>query len=242
VFKGNKYYRTTNNLSPIGTGFIYSNIEDMAKWMIYLLSEKSQVTTQMLETGKLNNGENISYAFGLMKRGEETYWHDGYLQGFRTVTILNPKANFALVLLSNSGSNFIVRSAFTVANMYLTDSIPKEEIEDYKKKFQNEPQRKNKTDKELIYYQELKGFEGVYLNKELLITYKIYEKDDSLFAANSIEEILLKPLNNKNDEFGSDKFMLGDFIFERNEKGNISGFYIKQRRDNIIKFNRIDKK
>ncbi|MGV8095267.1 MAG: serine hydrolase domain-containing protein [Mangrovibacterium sp.] len=241
VFKENKYYRTTNNLSPIGTGFIYANIEDMSKWMIFLLSEKSQATAQMLKTGKLDNGKNIPYAFGLMKRGEETYWHDGILQGFRTITILNPKANFALVLLSNSGSNFIVRSAFAVANMYLTDSIPTEEIEDYKKKFQNEPQRKSNPNEELIYNQNLTGLEGIYLNKELLITYKIFEKNDSLYVANSIEEILLKPLNNNKDKFVSDNDMLGDFIFERNQKGNVSGFLIKQRRDNIIKFTRIEK-
>jgi len=241
VFKENKYLRTTNNLSPIGTGFIYSNINDLSNWMIYLLSEKSQVTTQMFETGKLNNGKTIPYAFGLMKKGEETYWHDGVLQGFRTITIINPKANFAMVIVSNSGSNFIVRSAFTVANMYLTDSIPKKELEDYKKKFQNEPQRGNNTNKQLSYYQDLKKLEGVYLNNELLITYKIYEKNDSLFAANSIEKILLRPLNTKKDEFISDKLMLGDFVFERNQKGNISGFQLKQRRDNIIKFSRIEK-
>jgi hypothetical protein len=125
--------------------------------------------------------------------------------------------------------------------MYLTDSIPKEEIENYKKKFQNEPQRKSNPNEELIYNQNLTGLEGIYLNKELLITYKIFEKNDSLYAANSIKEILLKPLNNSKDKFVSDNNMLGDFIFERNQKGNVSGFLIKQRRDNIIKFTRIEK-
>jgi len=48
-------------------------------------------------------------------------------------------------------------------------------------------------------------------------------------------------LNTKKDEFSSDKLMLGDFVFERNQKGNISGFQLKQRRDNIIKFSRIEK-
>ena len=150
VFSNNKYERTTNNLSPIGTGFIYSNIEDMGNWMAYLLSQKSQITTQMLQTGKLNNGDDIPYAFGLMKRGTDVYWHDGYLQGFRTITILNPNANFALVLLSNSGSNYIVRSAFTIANMYMTAQSPKKKLKTSKinfranlKKCENQKRNKN---------------------------------------------------------------------------------------------------
>lgn len=242
VFKQNKYYRTTNNLSPIGTGFMYSNIEDMGNWMIYLLSQKSPTITQMLETGKLNNGDDIPYAFGLMKRGENMYWHDGYLQGFRTITILNPNADFALVLLSNSGSNFIVRSAFTVANMYMTDSIPQKEIENYKNRFQSEPQRKRKSCKDQECSNDITEFEGIYLNNELLITYKICQKNDSLYAMNSTERILLKPNSDKNDSFGSDKFMLGNFDFERDEQGKVSGFNVNQRRDNTIKFIRIEKK
>ena len=240
LFKQNKYERTTNNLSPIGTGFIYSNIEDMGNWMVYLLSQKSQITAQMLQTSKLNNGDDIPYAFGLMKRGTDVYWHDGYLQGFRTITILNSNANFALVLLSNSGSNHIVRSAFKIANMYMTDSIPQKEIEDFKDKFQSEPQRMRKSGKEQKYSHDLNEFKGIYLNKELLITYKLYQKNDSLFAANAIEQIYLKPNSDNIDSFGSDKFMLGNFDFERDEYGKVSGFNINQRRDNKIRFIRIE--
>lgn len=239
LFKQNRYCRTTNNLSPIGTGFIYSNIEDMTNWMIHVLASESRITSLMLKTGQLNNGEEIPYAFGLMKRGKKIYWHDGYLQGFRTITILNPKEKFALVLLSNSGSNYIVRSAFTIANMYLSDTIPEAEIENYRSKFLKEPQRKRNPEKELKYSQDINEFKGIYINRELLITYRIYEKNDSLFAINSIEEILLKPLKSNQDVFGSDKFLLGDFHFERNVKEKIVGFKIRQRRNNIIKFERI---
>lgn len=240
VLKKNDYERTTNNLSPIGTGFMYSTIEDLGNWMIYQLSHKSKIPTQMLQTGKLNNGDDIPYAFGLMKRGKDIYWHDGYLQGFRAITILNPNENSAFVLLSNSGSNYIVRSAFTVASMYINDSIPQQKITDFKNKFQNEPQRKRKKESEQKYTNDFTEFEGVFLNRELLITYKICQKDSSLFAMNSTERVLLKPKNDKNDSFGSDKFMLGDFSFERDEKGRVIGFSINQRRDNTIKFTRIE--
>jgi CubicO group peptidase (beta-lactamase class C family) len=96
LFKNGNYYRTTNNFSPIGTGFIYSTIEDMSNWMNYLLKEKDlPIVSQMFETSMLVNDKEIPYAFGLMKREKNTFWHDGFLQGFRVITILNPKENFA---------------------------------------------------------------------------------------------------------------------------------------------------
>ena len=93
-----------------------------------------------------------------------------------------------------------------------------------------------KSEKEQKYSHNLNEFKGIYLNKELLITYKICQKNDSLFALNAIEQIYLKPNSDNIDSFGSDKFMLGDFDFERDEKGEVSGFNINQKRDNMIRF------
>jgi len=241
LYKNGRYYRTTNNLSPIGTGFMYSGIDDMANWLKFLLSNKdSKIANMMFQTGILDKGEEIPYAFGLMKKDNEVFWHDGYLQGFRAVTILHPNADFALALLSNSGSNYIVRSALTVADMYINDSIPREQIDNFKQKLIEEPQRKRKAAKELKYNQDLSELEGIYLNKELLITYKIFKLSGSLIAANAIEEILLKPIDRKADSFSSEKQLLGNFIFERGENGKVSGFRINQKRNNVIRFLKIE--
>lgn len=244
LYENNKFNRTTDNISPQGTGSIYSNLTDMTSWTKYILSEyskKNPIITQMLETDTLNNGELVPYAFGLMRREKNCYWHDGVFQGFRNITILYPEENVGLVLLSNSGSNYIIRSAFTVAEMFVKDSIPREQIINYKKQFREEPTKKEDNTK-LVYLQSLNDFKGIFLNTELLITYRIYEQKDSLFAENSVERILLTPIEGESDKFTSSKLLLGDFIFKRNENGQVKELCIKQKRDNIIRFRKIEDK
>jgi len=236
------YLRTSNNISPLGTGSIYSNLTDMSIWAKFVLSEyssKKPVTMQMFEVDTLNNGDNVLYAYGLMKRGENCYWHDGVFQGFRNVTILYPEQNVGIVLLSNSGSNHIMRSAFAVANMFLKDSVPEEEIMNFRKQFSEESKLKSDI-VNFEYHQILNDFNGVYLNNEILLTYRICEEKDSLFAKNSVERILLTPIEGELDKFHSSKLLLGDFFFERHENGQIQEFCIKQRRGNIIRFKKID--
>ena len=80
-----EYNRTTDNISSQGTGSIYSNLSDMITWTKYLLSEyseKNPVIIQMLKTDTLNNREVVPYAYGLMKRGNGRYWHDGVFPCF----------------------------------------------------------------------------------------------------------------------------------------------------------------
>lgn len=242
LYENYQYKRTTDNISPQGTGSIYSNLTDMITWTKYILSEyskKNPLIIQMLETDTLNSREVVPYAYGLMKRGNGCYWHDGVFQGFRNITIFHPEQNIGVVLLSNSGSNYIMRSAFSVAEMYVNDSVPREQIIDYKKLFREESDKKEDNTK-LIYQQNLNDFNGIFLNTELLITYKIHEQEDSLFAENSIEKILLKPIVDKTDQFNSSKLLLGDFIFERDKKGKVKQLFIKQKRGNIIRFRKIE--
>jgi hypothetical protein len=181
----------------------------------------------------------VSYAFGLMKLGKDCFWHDGVFQGIRNITILYPEQNVGLVLLSNSGSNDIMRSAFSVAEMFVKDSVPREQITSYKKKFSDKP-TKNADNPKIVYFQNLDDFKGIFLNTELLITYRIIEQEDSLFAENSLERILLTPIEGESDKFNSSKLLLGDFVFKRNENGQVTELYIKQKRDNIIRFKKLN--
>jgi CubicO group peptidase (beta-lactamase class C family) len=241
LYENHTYKRTTDNLSPQGTGSVYSNLTDMITWTKYLLSEyakQNPIVMQMLETDSLNSGEEAPYAYGLLKRGKGCYWHDGVFQGFRNITLLYPEQNVGLVLLSNSGSNHIMRSAFSVAEMYLKNSVPEEEIMNYRKLFREESEKKE-DHSELVYQQSLQDFNGIYLNADLLITYRIREQRDSLFAENSLEKIVLKPIEDKPDQFNSSKLLLGDFIFERDESGEVKGLMIKQKRGNSLQFEKL---
>ena len=71
----------------------------MSKWLKNF--DKGQVggnavLDQMFETGVLNNGKKLDYAFGLVMgeyRGIKTVHHSGGWAGFRTHIVLFPSKN-----------------------------------------------------------------------------------------------------------------------------------------------------
>lgn len=242
LVENNQYLRTSNNICPQGTGSVFSTLTDMTIWLKYVLSEfalRNPEIVNMFAVDTLNDGNVAPYSFGLMKRGKNCYWHDGVFQGFRNMTIFYPVQNVGLVLLSNSGSDHILRSAFSVAKMFLKDSVPVMELEDFRKQFAAKSENKPANTKS-TYHQNLNDFIGVFLNTELLLAYQVYEENDSLFVKNSVERILLTPIEGERDAFHSSKFLLGDFFFNRNENGLIQALSLKQRRGNVVKFKKID--
>ena len=114
----------------VGSGGLYSNIEDMAKWDANfndnrLGSGGPQLIQKMLEEGKLNDGESAGYAFGLKNgtyRGLETVSHGGSLAGYRTYFLRFPSQQVSIVLLSNT-SNLNTELAQDVAGIVLRDLL-----------------------------------------------------------------------------------------------------------------------
>jgi CubicO group peptidase (beta-lactamase class C family) len=90
---------------------LYTSVEDLAKWMTNLQNGTvggRDVIRQMHEPGVLNNGRGISYAFGLIlgeRKGLRTIWHNGAHGGFTSYTVRFPDRQFAIVLLTNFGSD-----------------------------------------------------------------------------------------------------------------------------------------
>ena len=71
----------------------------------YSIWEKMQAALdKMFETGVLNNGKKLNYAFGLVMReyrGIKTVRHSGGWAGFRTHIVLFPEQKFSAAVLSN---------------------------------------------------------------------------------------------------------------------------------------------
>ncbi len=239
---GNSWQRTTDNISPQGTGSAYASLNDMIAWMKFWLSafeHKDPIVTGMLDTDTLNNGKATPYAFGLMKRGEDCFWHDGVFQGVRNITIYYPRQNMGVVLLSNSGSNHIIRSAFMVGKMFLKDSIPVEEMAQYQKLFSQKilKEAELQTNSPILH---LEDYEGLFFNKSLLITYQIYRKNNALFIENSLQSYLLQPVEQMPDCFITDEKLFGQFVFTRDQNGQVTGLELLQKRGNKLIFNKIN--
>jgi CubicO group peptidase (beta-lactamase class C family) len=111
--KYNGYRNLIMRFDLVGSGGLYSNIEDMLLWDQNFYNNKlgkgrQDLIAQMHEEGLLNSGKSTKYAFGLSNstyRGLETVSHGGALAGYRTFFLRFPKQNTSIVLLANV-SNF----------------------------------------------------------------------------------------------------------------------------------------
>jgi CubicO group peptidase (beta-lactamase class C family) len=95
------------DLLTCGEGGIYSSVRDMFRWVQALYNEKlvKQTTlAQAFTPGKLNDGSETKYGFGLgitSLNGEPIYSHAGRYGGFNTYIKLFPKERSAIIFLTN---------------------------------------------------------------------------------------------------------------------------------------------
>lgn len=117
----------------VGSGGLYSNIEDLVLWDQNFYDNKlgkrrPELIRKMESNGVLNNGKSAGYAFGLSNgthKGLRTVGHGGALAGYRTYSIRYPDQNFSVIVLSNV-SNFNPGSkARNIAEIFLKDEFKK---------------------------------------------------------------------------------------------------------------------
>jgi hypothetical protein len=174
----------------VGSGGLYSNIEDMYLWDQNFYSNKlgngdQALINKMHEEGLLNNGENTKYALGLSNgeyRGLKTVSHGGSLAGYRTFFLRFPEQETSIVILANIGNFNSGGKAREVADVILRDHLRDKELESGDKK-STDIKYKN------VSLKKLNSYTGTYIiepgvNLEFSIKY------DSLYASqkwNNIE-------------------------------------------------------
>jgi len=115
----------TNNLEALGSSSLFSTATDMAKWLANFDDPKvgGQRPMQLMRTmGRLNNGTQIPYAFGIshnIHRGQGTLSHSGGWAGFASYVVHYPQKRFGVVVLANTGAVPVQQAANTLANIYL---------------------------------------------------------------------------------------------------------------------------
>lgn len=119
------YHRSNDELTALGSSSMFTSVEDLSKWVIrfqYGLEEKDPVFLRMIETGKLNNGSSIGYAYGLgvsSVNGVKNISHTGGWASYATVISTYPDEKLSVILLSNAGGFDSFGSANTVAKLFL---------------------------------------------------------------------------------------------------------------------------
>lgn len=130
--EGGGYATDISFCGGYGDGAIISTVEDLFLWDQNFYDNKlggggPELIEQLLAPGKLNNGEPLDYAFGLVissYKGLRTVSHGGAWAGYRAELIRFPDQQFSVICLANLGSMAPWTLARQVADLYLADVFP----------------------------------------------------------------------------------------------------------------------
>lgn len=113
----------------VGAGGLMSSVDDLLLWDRNFHTNrlgKGTLVQELQTPGVLNNGNQISYAMGLVLgkyRGLPIVEHGGALFGYRTELLLFPEQKFSVICLCNIGSAVPENLAREVGDIYLADKL-----------------------------------------------------------------------------------------------------------------------
>ncbi len=117
------------SFDKVGSGGVYSSIEDMARWDRNWFTEEvggEGFSDRLLQVGGLADGTELPYAFGLSRgeyRGRETVGHGGALAGFRSQLLRFPELETTAMVACSFPSSDPAARARRVADVVLAESL-----------------------------------------------------------------------------------------------------------------------
>src|SRR5215467_5019716 len=122
---GKPFEISITNFDTVGATSLHTTVEDLQNWDENFYHPKvggDRFVQQMLERGKLNNGETLDYAFGLelgTYRGLKTVDHGGADAGYRSDMTRFPEQHLSVAVLCNSAETDPSSLARQVADVVL---------------------------------------------------------------------------------------------------------------------------
>lgn len=161
----------------IGSGGMYSNIEDMLRWARNF--DQPAVGKGLLETlrtpGRLNDGRRTpgGYALGIIET-DGAYSHSGAAAGYSTYFLRVPKHGLSVICLCNAGSVPVAKLAAKVREIYTGEPAPTDTLP--------EPGTPDST--RLGSANAIEGIEGTYWSEELRSVWEIRHRDGRYWLHN----------------------------------------------------------
>lgn len=222
----------------VGSGGVYSNIEDLFLWDQNFYKNKlgkggQKIINKMHEEGLLNSGESSGYAFALnngVYRGLKTVSHGGSLAGYRAQLMRFPEEKTSIIILANRGDSNPTDKTLQVADVILENEFS----EKPQKKKDNTVQNSTNNSKKIFPKQligELKDYTGNFYSEELDFNYLVILRDGKLKVeiSNYKAQDLIK--------FGIDTFNIDNGIIHfKRENKVIVGFELDAGRVTNLKF------
>ena len=125
----NAFKLSVPNYDTVGASSLVTTVEDLARWDQNFYDKKvggDWVIEQMQIRGQLNDGEQISYARGVVVgsyRGLKVVEHSGGDAGYRSHLMRFPEQRFSVACLCNYGRTNPGGFARQVADVYLASSL-----------------------------------------------------------------------------------------------------------------------
>ena len=124
-----KFTRAISQLAAEGSSSLFISAEDMSKWMLNFKTARvgGKALERMREPGKLNNGKNVDYGFGVglgQYHGSKKISHTGSWAGYRSIVMFVPEKDFAVAILANAANINTSSLATKIADIYLDPSPP----------------------------------------------------------------------------------------------------------------------
>ena len=127
--KDKPFRMSLTNFDTVGATSLHTTVEDLILWDENFYHPRvggQPFLQQMLERGKLNNGEQLDYAFGLVVgkyKGLPTVEHGGADAGYRSGLTRFPEQHFSAAVLCNSAETNPTSLIHQVADVVLAKDL-----------------------------------------------------------------------------------------------------------------------
>ena len=202
---GKPFEISITNFGTVGATSLHTTVEDLQRWDENFYQPKvggAAFVQQMLQRGKLNNGEQLDYAFGLVidkDKGLPTIGHGGADAGYRSDMIRYPEQHFSVAVLCNSAEADPSGLAGQVADIVLAKEFKAAEAATPSK----EPAARSTTGTTVaLTSEQMSAFTGLYWNRADDAYDRIYVKEGQLIIDGD-EPLVLKP-------FAESRFHIAD--------------------------------
>ncbi len=197
----NVFRLSVTNFDTVGATSLLTTVEDLARWDENFYNPRiggAALVAQQLQRGKLNNGKELDYAFGLEHgtyRDLATIDHGGADAGYRADLLRFPQQHFSVACLCNQAETNPSELTRKVADLYLADQFK-----------EAAPVRTESSGKPVaIPDDRLVQYAGLYWKEDDQRAMRIVHRDGKLFLAESEEERLELSPRSEN------RFLLGVF-------------------------------
>jgi len=182
--KNGGYRIKMDSLDMVGDGGVFTTVEDLFLWDQNFYHNKlggKDLVNKLSVLGTLNNGEKLSYAFGLEAfgyRGLKMISHSGSYAGFRAQMIRFPEQKFSVICLANLSTINPSKLCKQIADLYLA-----EQFKQKKARFIELPE------------QELKSKIGIFRDPRIGAICELFVKDGKLIVKMFDMNFQISPLS-----------------------------------------------